>query len=213
MYILSSTKELKDKVEQVKLEKGKVVVDIGCGNNPTNDADILVDLYLGTDRPSGGGKKLEHRGRPVFNADIQDLSAFENKSIDFVYSKHILEHVDFPDKACVELVRISKAGYIECPHPWDELTDILKGRSRTYHKWLVFVVGNTAKFYDKLNFSFNLDDPIHASCLYMLNHKIEQYGSFNDWEKVAIYRYFQELGDGRHTQLKWFDSFDYLVIK
>lgn len=40
---------------------------------------------------------------------------FADKEFDFVYCSHVLEHTHNPEKACKELMRIAKRGYIETP--------------------------------------------------------------------------------------------------
>jgi len=47
---------------------------------------------------------------------------FENKSFDFVYSRHTLEDIQSPDFAMSEIIRVSNSGYIETPSPLIEVT-------------------------------------------------------------------------------------------
>jgi SAM-dependent methyltransferase len=44
-----------------------------------------------------------------------EKTPFADKEFDFVYCSHVLEHVQNPETACSELMRIGKRGYIECP--------------------------------------------------------------------------------------------------
>ena len=54
-------------------------------------------------------------GKPFVLADIQQRTPFEDKFFDFVYCSHVLEHVDDPVAAVIEIARIGKRGYIEVP--------------------------------------------------------------------------------------------------
>ena len=40
---------------------------------------------------------------------------FEDKEFDFIYCSHVLEHAEHPEKACLEIMRVAKRGYIEAP--------------------------------------------------------------------------------------------------
>jgi len=53
-------------------------------------------------------------GKPVTECSVESMP-FADKEFDFVYCSHVLEHVESPEKACNELMRVSKSGYIETP--------------------------------------------------------------------------------------------------
>jgi hypothetical protein len=63
--------------------------------------------------------------------DINPLP-FEDKSIDFVYSRHTLEDIQNPDFAMKEIIRISNSGYIETPSPLIEITKGVDGVPESY---------------------------------------------------------------------------------
>ena len=109
-----------------------MIIDIGSGPHPEPTADIVIDKYLDGDGTSRGNSDLKILPHQKFiQADICKLP-FEDKEVDYVYTKHILEHVDYPCKACKEIMRVGKAGYIETP---TSLWETLFGRS--YHLWLM----------------------------------------------------------------------------
>ncbi|UCE39033.1 MAG: methyltransferase domain-containing protein, partial [Thermoplasmata archaeon] len=60
---------------------------------------------------------------------------FKDKEFDFVYCSHVLEHVVNPEKACNELMRVAKRGYIETPTPSKDLW--LNNASVSRHRWAV----------------------------------------------------------------------------
>ena len=100
-----------------------IVLDIGPGDHPFFRADILLDLYV---------EGLPKDERPFVQADICALP-FYDKSIDFIYCHHVLEHVDDPEKALNEFQRVSHRGYIGTP---SSLGERLFGLDPA-HKWLV----------------------------------------------------------------------------
>ncbi len=53
--------------------------------------------------------------------DINKLP-FDDKSLDFTYSRHTLEDIQNPDFAMNEIIRVSKSGFIETPSPLIEIT-------------------------------------------------------------------------------------------
>jgi hypothetical protein len=57
----------------------------------------------------------------------KNLLPYENNEIDFVYCRHVLEDIQNPDFALQEIIRCSKAGYIETPSPLIEITKGIDG--------------------------------------------------------------------------------------
>lgn len=125
---------------------GKVegrVVDIGSGSCFYPGASVLVDKYPG--ETPHRNTPLETGGRVFIQADIEDMP-FKDKEFDYSVCSHVLEHVIDPIKACNELTRISRAGYIETPRigtdtlfSWDTPVGI--------HRWLIHSQGDTLFFF------------------------------------------------------------------
>lgn len=78
--------------KQWNIRRTDVVLDIGSGNNPILRADILVDRFTRTDAERSSGIIID---RPFINADAQWLP-FKDKSVDFIYCSHLLEHIPEP---------------------------------------------------------------------------------------------------------------------
>jgi len=76
----------------------------------------------------GGGLR---RDRPTIIGDAESLP-FRDGSVDYTIARHVLGHLENPNKFINELMRVSKRGYIETP---SELSERIT--SWTYHKWLV----------------------------------------------------------------------------
>jgi len=69
---------------------------------------------------------------------------FRDKSIDFVYCSHVLEHVDNPMQACSELMRVGRRGYIETPNYAKDI--LFAWANYTKHKWHVVAINKTLFF-------------------------------------------------------------------
>jgi len=118
------------------------VLDIGSGGDPFPRATFLVDRFLDPTHHRYGS--IEQNGRPLVSADVHCLP-FPDKSFDFVYCVHILEHVDDPIKACAEIMRVGKRGYLETP-TFSE--DILFAWAKERHKWHVIGIDQTLCFFE-----------------------------------------------------------------
>lgn len=91
------------------------VLDMGSGHIPFPLATHLADIALENHHYGRAGVPFKHvQGKPVFECDVEN-TPFEDKEFDFVYCSHVLEHTKNPEKACEELMRIAKRGYIETP--------------------------------------------------------------------------------------------------
>ncbi len=123
-----------------EVKPGDKVLDLGSGNNPFPLATHLVDLFE-QDNFHRGGEKLTRDDRPLLIANIESLP-FKDKEFEFVYCSHLLEHVDDPKRACEELIRVGKRGYIETP---TRLSDMMFNFSYL-HRWNINRVGNSLIF-------------------------------------------------------------------
>lgn len=83
---------------------GKPLLNAGCGYAYTELSDVNLDIIT--------------REVPNFVCgDIQDLSVFKNKQFGAVYASHVLEHVEDPDAALLELNRVAENVFIITPIP------------------------------------------------------------------------------------------------
>lgn len=94
---------------------GSKVLDIGSGHMPFPFATHLADFAVEDNNYGRAGIPFKHiQGKPVYHCDVENMP-FEDGEFDFVYCSHVLEHVNSPEKACQELARVGKRGYIETP--------------------------------------------------------------------------------------------------
>jgi SAM-dependent methyltransferase len=122
---------------------GDRVLDIGSGGDPFPYATVLVDRFPGT---------TQHRhapfvrdGREFVEADVCDLP-FADKSFDFVYCAHVLEHVPDPLVACREIMRVGRRGYIETPTLGKDV--LFAWRVPDMHRWHVVAIANRLCFFE-----------------------------------------------------------------
>lgn len=120
------------------------VLDIGSGHIPFPLATHLADITLENHKYGRDGVPFKHvQGKPVFECSVED-TPFEDKEFDFVYCSHVLEHAQNPDKACNELMRIAKRGYIETPARAKDI--FLNSAKVSNHKMWVEVVNGLLIF-------------------------------------------------------------------
>jgi len=122
---------------------GARVLDIGSGGDPFPHATVLVDRYAG---------QTHHRYAPLarderefVEADVCDLP-FADKSFDFVYCAHVLEHVPDPVAACREIMRVGRRGYIETPTLAKDM--LFAWNVPAMHKWHVGSIADHLCFYE-----------------------------------------------------------------
>lgn len=132
-YHWTPIKEVHDSlVNYCKEKEYKNILEIGPGYVPFELATISI----------GCNEKI----KDYIDLDIDtNKLPFEDKSIDFVYSRHTLEDIQNPDFALNEIIRISKSGYIETPSPLIETTKGVDSSSKKdnyagyiHHRYIVW---------------------------------------------------------------------------
>jgi ubiquinone/menaquinone biosynthesis C-methylase UbiE/MoaA/NifB/PqqE/SkfB family radical SAM enzyme len=120
------------------------VLDVGSGHLPFPFATHLADIALDDDKIGRAGvpfRRLD--GKPVYECSVENMP-FADKEFDFVYCSHVLEHVSDPVKACKELMRVGRRGYIETPAPGKDMW--LNTAAMSNHRWKVELDKDTLVF-------------------------------------------------------------------
>ena len=98
------------------VDRNALVLEVGSGGNPYPRANVLLDAYEDTSERHWVPLTVD---RPFVLGFVENLP-FKDKSFDFVIASHVLEHSKDPEKFLSELMRVSKAGYIEVPDAFME---------------------------------------------------------------------------------------------
>ncbi|HVR60804.1 MAG TPA: methyltransferase domain-containing protein [Polyangia bacterium] len=126
------------------IRPGDKVLDIGSGNHPLAFATHLADLAVEDNNYGRAGSPFKHlAGRPVFNCPVEQMP-FADKEFDFVYCSHVLEHVADPERACRELQRVGKRGYLETPTLGKDMW--LNVGKISHHRWHVALFSDVLEF-------------------------------------------------------------------
>ncbi|MDD1416856.1 class I SAM-dependent methyltransferase [Dolichospermum sp. ST_con] len=178
------------------IRKEDKVLDIGSGGDPFPLATHLADFYEGD--TTHRHDKLKKDTRPFTVCSVEQTN-FVDKEFDFVYCAHVLEHVDNPAKACRELMRIGKRGYIETPA---KISDTMFNFTKipNHHRWHTQVMDKTLIFMEWKD--IEMRDMGSDYFFHQFHSK---------WQNP-----FQELmyknRDLFVSMLLWQDEFDYIVI-
>ncbi len=154
-----------------EIPKGASVLDVGGGFSPFPRANWVIDLMDFNHRYSNPleSKFPVHYSKETWvQRDICDRTPwpFRDKEFDFSTCSHLLEDVRDPIWVCAELIRVSKAGYIEVPSRIEEQSlGVENPRYAGYyhHRWLVDKIGsNTLEFRLKPHSLHSMRDAIVA---------------------------------------------------
>lgn len=171
-----------------RVGRDELVVDIGSGDKPFWRADVFFDnLSLGNEQRISTMETITDLG--VFIDGNLPNTPFKDKAFDFSFCSHLLEHVDNPDLAIKEIMRISKKGYIEVPN--GILDTISPFRS---HLWFIFLNGNKLVFVRKSKKMHEVLINNGLNFLY-LSKKIRDRFIRLYWEGVIEYEIIDDLDE------------------
>jgi len=184
------------------IRKGDKVLDIGSGNMPFPYATHLADIALTNDNYGRAGAPFKYQDdKPVYECKIEKL-LFGDKEFDFIYCSHVLEHVNNPERACDELMRVGKRGYIEMPTRGKDL--FFDYAKISNHKWAVEYV------HSKLVFTEYTNEEIEGLTCNVLNQMFECPETQREKAFSALVYLKANL---INTMLLWDTKFDYEVRK
>lgn len=126
-----------------KIKKNERVIDLGSGDKPFWRADVFLDkLALGDEQRFSSSDIIKNLGLFV-DGDITK-TPFKDKAFDFSFCSHVLEHVENPELAIKEIMRISDRGFIEVP---DGMVEMMVPYQS--HLWIIFLNNNQLTFFRK----------------------------------------------------------------
>jgi len=182
------------KYHSFDIKSGDKVLNVGCGADPFPHATMLVDLY--TEKTEHRADELMTAGKPFEIADINHLP-FTDKSYDFVYCSHVLEHVVDPRQACEELIRVGKRGYVETP---SLVTDVMFAWAKGMHKWYTVVIADRLIFFEySERLAEGVRDPYWKSDIFLKKYHPLQ----------SVFFHNQDVFN---NSLMWNEKFNYSVF-
>jgi len=145
-----------------KLKPGKIL-DVGGGDQPIKKATHVIDIQSyekrgRTCKAMGLVKEEEKFTKKTWTQlNICDYPwPFKDKEFDFVWCTQTLEDIRDPIGVCKEMMRVGKAGYINCPAKISELVCGMNQEPLAefyngfwHHRWLVSLEGNKLIFEPK----------------------------------------------------------------
>jgi SAM-dependent methyltransferase len=115
MSVVQALRVFRERRLALPVPEDALVLDVGSGDKPSWRADVLLDRYLGDEYAAQrSGRGRARISRPLFNADAAAMP-FADGAFDYTICSNLLEHVVDPAAVIRELVRVSRAGYIEVP--------------------------------------------------------------------------------------------------
>lgn len=176
---------------QLGIGSEELVLEVGGGHNPLKRANVIadIDFYSGIHRD---GMPIQvDSNRFYVQGDIANLP-FSDKAFDWVICFHVLEHVENPQSACDELMRVAEKGFIEVPRKW---TEYFAGHPA--HRWLIDLVDNALVF-----------EPVN-----WIEHPFINFALPPVWNSGVLLKRVEE--DFRHIpaiQFVWQGDFRYVVL-
>ena len=179
------------------VRSGDKVLDIGSGHLPFPMATHLADCATEDGDYGRAGAPFKYvEGKPVYNCSVEEMP-FEDDAFDFAYCSHVLEHVSDPIKACTELMRVAKRGYLETPTRAKDL--FLNTAKVSNHRWMV------EWFNQRLVFSEYTSDQVEGlrSDILMSMHCAPQTEREKAFAALVLIK-----ADQVNTMLMWEGGFD-----
>jgi ubiquinone/menaquinone biosynthesis C-methylase UbiE len=119
--------------KRLKENKYSTILDYGCSKAAFELATHACDIVDYSDF---------YRNKGIYFLVTDNLLPYHDSQFDFIFTSHILEHIDDPEDFCRHMIRVSNAGYIEVPSP---LFDNMVYGNRIAHKWWVEFCDDTGK--------------------------------------------------------------------
>lgn len=191
------------------------VLDVGGWCEVFPRANVVLDLNPYDTRRKFYLEEEQFTRDTWIQGDIHSSDVwahFGDKEFDFVICAHLLEDIRDPLYVCQQMIRVGKAGYIECP---SRIRECAKERAADphagydHHRWIVDVMDDELNFTPKLGWAHHLD--------YLGEHRREFIRRFESqfigvfWE--GSFNYHERFPKGNLWEsanlLYFYDSYDY----
>ena len=182
------------------IAKNDKVLDIGSGHLPFPLATHLADIAVTDNTYGRAGVPFKYiDGKPVYECSVES-TPFADKEFDFVYCSHVLEHTTNPEKACREIMRIGKRGYIETPTKGKDI--FLNSAKISNHTQYLELYNNTLIFTD---YTPEEQEGLQCDILLQMNCKPQTV------REKAFSALIMLKSDLINTMLLWEGTFDFEV--
>lgn len=194
-----------------------LVLDVGGWGQPFARADYVLDLFPYETRglASHGigilpvtcvypeplpGERFRKETWMIHDICSVKPFPFPDKMFDFAICAHTLEDVRDPLRACAEIIRVSRAGYIETPSRIGEsiLWEGMIGAA--HHRWLIEAVGNRLEFRMKHYFlhtshKFYISPSFARKIPFEQRHLCFFWHDAFEYQEITGYEYYQETAE------------------
>lgn len=174
--------------QQLEIAPGDRVLDIGGGSRPFARADVVTEAFLEENSHRSG---VPVAGNVNYVECLAEELPFRDREFDLAIARHVFEHVADPGRACREMMRVAKRGFIETPSYYNSyLSDY------PAHRWIVYVEEGKLIF-EKKKYTLNPFRNAVRGCYYA-----------DAGHRLAMDYTYRNLAC---TQYYWEDSFGYEV--
>ncbi len=190
-------------------EKDKVL-DIGGWDKVFPRANVVIDYMPYETRRNHTGLPERFSEDSWIQGDVHDKKIWErfpDQYFDFAIAAHILEDIRDPIGVLEQLLRVSKAGYIEVPSAFREISKLdskAKGTGYDHHRWIVWYEKDLKRlnFKPKLGWAFERD---------LLSEPEKEFLSDYHYQFDSIFwnqslRFQEIVPNGWENESAWLDS-------
>lgn len=173
-----------------------LVLDVGGGHDPLVRANVIVDIDTEETSHRNFNKIKLYPHQKFVCSNIEDLSCFQDNEFDYVFCSQVLEHVSDPERACSELQRVAKRGFIDTPRSGFDLAV-----GHPDHKWLIDYIDGILYFRPKM--------VIGIGSVLFADH------AFSAWQsdKLVQDRISSKYRNLSNNCFEWDGGFKYKVLK